>query len=114
MWAPVQTPAALMGRSRRHRTDVELRRKRDQEDARARETRLAQEAAAYRAQWQRKQRRKVLAYVLFALAPIIVITHILEHVGVFQLFNPRLEDLLIGYPTALVMMVAGAIALGTE
>lgn len=103
-----------MGRSRRHRADVELRRKREKDEALARETQLSQEAAAFRAEWQRKKRMKVVAYVLFALAPIIVITHILEHVGVFQLFNPRLEDLLIGYPTALVLLVLGAIALGTE
>jgi len=107
-------PERVMGRSRRHRTDVEHRRKAEKEDARARETRLAQEAAAFRADWQHKQRKKVLAYVLFVLAAIVVVTHVLEHVGVFQLFNPGLEDLLIGYPTALLMLIAGAIALGTE
>lgn len=56
----------------------------------------------------------MLAYVLFTLAPIVIVTHILEHVGVFQLFSPGLEDVLVGYPTAFVMAVMGGIALGTE
>lgn len=102
-----------MGR-RRHRPDVELRRKRERDEARAQETQLAQEAAAYRATWQRRKRRKVLAYVLFALAPIVVVTHILEHGGVFQLFSPGLEDVLVGYPTAFLMVIMGAMALGVE
>lgn len=101
-----------MGR-RRHRVDVALRRERKQDEARARETQLAQEVA-HREAWERRRRRKVLAYVLFALALIVVVTHILEHAGVFQLFSPGLEDVLVGYPTAFVLVVMGAIALGTE
>ncbi len=103
-----------MGRSRRHRPAVELRRQKEKDDAQARETQRAQEAAAFRATWQRQQRRRALAYVLFVLAPVVIISHILEHGGVFQLFNPSLEDLLVGYPTAFLMVIVGAIFLGTD
>lgn len=111
---PLRASGTLMGRSRRRRVDVELRRKREREEQRSHETQLAQQAAAFRAEWRKKQRHKVFAYVMFALAPIVVVTHILGHADVIRLFNPRLEDLLIGYPTAFAMVVAGAIALGTE
>lgn len=101
-----QKPLTL-GRSRRHRPSVELRRRRDQEEARARETQAAQASAAAKAAWEHRQRRKVLAWVFFALAPIVIVTHMLEHVGVFQLYSAGLEDLTIGYPTALLLLIAG-------
>ncbi|MGI9034325.1 MAG: hypothetical protein ACR2HY_11820 [Acidimicrobiales bacterium] len=98
-----------MGRSRRHRPSVELRRKRDQESARARETQAAQAAAAARVAWEHRRRRKAMAWALFAVAPIVVITHLLEHVGVLQLYSASLEDLTIGYPTAFLLLIAGGI-----
>lgn len=103
-----------MGRARRHRSNVELRRQRDREEQRSRETQLAQQAAKFRAEWQKRQRHKVFAYAMFVLAPIVVITHMLEHADVIRLFDQRLEDLLIGFPTAFALVIAGAIALGTE
>ena len=42
------------------------------------------------------------------LAPVIFITHILEHVGVFRVMSPGLEDILIGYPTAFIVAILGA------
>jgi len=50
-----------------------------------------------------------MAWALFAVAPIVVITHLLEHVGVLQLYSASLEDLTIGYPTAFLLLIAGGI-----
>jgi hypothetical protein len=111
---PRRALGKLMGRSRRHRGNVELRRRREREEQRSRETQLAQQAAEFRAEWQKRRRHKVFAYVMFALAPVVVITHMLEHADVLRLFDQSLEDLLIGFPTAFAMLIAGAIALGTE
>jgi hypothetical protein len=38
--------------------------------------------------------------------------HILEHAGLVQLFNPALEDIAVGFPTAGGLAIAGGIALG--
>ena len=46
--------------------------------------------------------------VCLLLAPVIFITHILEHVGVFRVMSPGLEDILIGYPTAFILAILGA------
>lgn len=46
--------------------------------------------------------------VCLVLAPVIFITHVLEHVEVLRLMSPGLEDLLIGYPTAIVLAILGA------
>ena len=97
-----------------NRAKVELRRRREQETARAREAQAAQAAAEARRALQQRKRRKVMAWVLFALAPVVVVTHVLEHVGVFQLYAPPLEDLTIGYPTAFILVIAGGILLGTD
>ena len=43
---------------------------------------------------------------------MVAVTHILEHAGVFQVMSPGLQDLLIGYPTAGIIAVAGGIVLG--
>ena len=73
----------------------------------------AQAEAAARAERLRlRKRRRAAAYSLFAAAGIVAASHVLEHLGVIRLFNPTAEDLLLGYPTAGVLAVVGAISLG--
>ncbi len=57
-------------------------------------------------------RRAWVARTLLALAAVVAFTHVLEHLGVIQVFTPGLEDLLIGFPTAGLLAVVGGIALG--
>lgn len=70
------------------------------------------EAEARRRRYRTRRRRRVAAWALFALAAVVAITHILEHAGAFQVMSPGLEDLLIGYPSAMLVAVAGGIVLG--
>ena len=61
---------------------------------------------------RRRRRQRLGVAVLLALAPIVFVTHFLEHVDPFQLFNPSLEDLTIGFPTAVVLAVIGLVLVG--
>lgn len=59
-----------------------------------------------------QRKRAWIARALFALAVIIAATHVLEHLGVFQVMSPGWEDLLVGYPAAGVLAILAAAALG--
>ena len=59
-----------------------------------------------------KRKRKQLAALFFLAAFVVALTHVLEHAGIFQVFNPGLEDFLIGFPTAGGLAILGGIALG--
>lgn len=59
-------------------------------------------------QYRRLRQRRRVAIVLFVLGPLVAAFHLLEHLNFVRLFNPHLEDLLIGYPTAIVLLVVGA------
>jgi hypothetical protein len=55
--------------------------------------------------------RRALSYGLFGLAVVVAVSHIAEHGGLLRFFSPGLEDRLIGYPTAAVLAILGAILL---
>ncbi len=69
-------------------------------------------AKAAAARYARRQRRRRFAVVLFVLGPLVAAFHLVEHLGFVRLFNPRLEDVLIGYPTALGLLIVGGILWG--
>lgn len=95
------------------RTRRERRRRRKAASVRAHQTQQAQtEAEARRRRYRGRQQRRIVAWALFALAAVIALTHVLEHAGIFQVMSPGLEDLVIGYPAAMVIAVAGGVALG--
>ena len=57
-------------------------------------------------------RRRVLSWSLFALAGIIAVQHVLAHGGFRPIpISMGLQDLLLGYPMAILLAVAGGIAL---
>ena len=56
-------------------------------------------------------RRRVFGWTLVALAVVIGVTHWLAHLGVLY-EDTGLYDLTIGYPTAGLLGIAGAIVLG--
>jgi di/tricarboxylate transporter len=49
---------------------------------------------------------------LIGAAPVVFLSHLLEHTGVFQLMGTRLQDILVGYPTAVALLVVGVVLLG--
>lgn len=63
-------------------------------------------------QLSRWTKRRVLSWSLFVLAGVVAVQHVLAHGG-FQPIPISMgwQDLLIGYPTAMVLAIAGGIAL---
>lgn len=73
------------------------------------------EAAQRRSEWERRRRRRFLAYALMALGAIVGGSHVLEHAGAFRLLpNPALQDIILGYPTAGVLVVVGLMMLPAQ
>lgn len=64
--------------------------------------------------YRRRRRRQVLATVLFGLAGLVLVSHLLEHVGVLRLMSPAAQDILVGYPTAGLLAIVGGIMLGVR
>ena len=46
------------------------------------------------------------------MAPVVAISHMLEHLGKFQLMSPAAEDIFIGWPMALALLIIGGILWG--
>lgn len=69
-------------------------------------------AAAALQRFNSRRRRRAVAIVLFVLGPIIAVSHILEHLGSFELMRPAMEDVFIGWPTAFVLVIIGGILWG--
>lgn len=101
---------------RKDRQERHARRRRVQaQQNQAQQTQRAQaEAAERRRRHLSWRRRKIMAWSLFGLAILVAVTHILEHLGAFQVMSPGLQDLFIGYPMAIALGVAAAIVAGTD
>jgi hypothetical protein len=97
---------------RRRRGAAGVRRRRKVADTRAHQTQAAQQQAERRKLTPAAyMRRRALAYGLFGLAVLIAASHVVEHGGYLRLLSPGLEDLLIGYPTAALLAIVGAVIL---
>ena len=58
------------------------------------------------------RKRQWIAGGLFSAGAIVGVSHIVEHAGVFHVFSSGIDDFLIGYPMAGLLVVYGAIKLG--
>ncbi|MFC5175117.1 hypothetical protein [Nocardioides taihuensis] len=57
-------------------------------------------------------RRRILSWSLFGLAGLVAVQHLLAHAGLRPVpLSMGWQDVLIGYPTAIVLAIIGAIAL---
>lgn len=57
-------------------------------------------------------KRRILSWSLFGLAGLIAVQHVLAHGGFRPIpISMGWQDLLIGYPTAIVIAIIGGIAL---
>ena len=81
-------------------------------EARARSTQAAQEKADEKKLSPRAYaRRRFLGWSLIALGSVVLVQHLIEHMGFFTLISRGLDDLVAGYPLAGVLGVAGVIIL---
>lgn len=56
-------------------------------------------------------RRRAIGWTMVVAGVIVGVQHWLQHLGVHELLSPGWADLLIGYPTAMLLAVGGAIVL---
>lgn len=96
-------PARLVKRRLRNRRHQEL----SPEDQRRREVQ-----ADINRQLRRWPPRRIAAWSLFAIAAVIGAQHVIAHLGVQPLpLSMGWQDLLVGYPTALLLLILGAFVL---
>jgi hypothetical protein len=105
-----------MGRSRQRqarRQKQAVDRRRSARDDAARETQRLQQAAEFRRDFKRRQRRHTVAFVIWGLAAIVAIGHFFEHAGTVQIVSASFQDLAIGWPMAGLLAVVGGVIYGT-
>lgn len=81
---------------------------------RAEEELLAQveRAEQLRRFFRRRHKQKVAGWILALLGPVILFGHLAEHAGSIRIMPIGWEDLLIGFPTGSLMLVAAGILFG--
>jgi hypothetical protein len=91
-----------------------LRRARNRRDATNRHREQAKpKKTAYTPAYYRQLYRRIAGWSLAGVGLLVAGSHVITHLGYFQVL-PRVElqDLLMGYPMAGVLFVAGIILLG--
>jgi len=88
-------------------------RRRAEQATEARKTQELQAQAEARRELSHQLRRHVLAWGLWAVATVVAVGHFFEHAEVLRLMSPKVEDLVIGWPTAALLALAGGIVYGT-
>ena len=91
----------------------ESRRRRKATDAVARRTQAqqARAAEAKKITMAQYRLRRAVGWTLVAVGVFIGVSHWIGHLGYFHVASPGVEDLLIGYPTAALIAIAGSIVL---
>jgi ferric-dicitrate binding protein FerR (iron transport regulator) len=79
------------------------------------ESELQRKKSAIEQQIRHRRRRRYTAYLLFVLAGLTIVSHLLTHAGAITIIADRgLADILIGYPTGGVLGVAGLMLLPAQ
>lgn len=94
------------------RTGAGSRRRDKRAEARAKETQRAQhEAEAGKLTLAAYRRRRLLGWSLVGLGVVVGVQHWLSHLGLFSVISPGVDDVVVGYPLAGLLGIAGAIVL---
>lgn len=80
-----------------------------------RESRKERQATTFTEHYRRYRRRRVLAVGLVALGAVVVLTHVVVHLGnITWLPTTGLQDLATGYPMGGLLIVLGLVVLGRQ
>lgn len=71
-------------------------------------------AVASEAGWWTPERVQKAGWILIGLGVLTFLQHLVSHMGFFVVMSGTADDLLIGYPTAAVLVFAGVWLLGRE
>jgi hypothetical protein len=61
-------------------------------------------------EYQRERRRRTGGWVLVGIGAVMAVVHMITHLGRLQIIG--MQDLLIGYPMAAVVILAGFLLVG--
>lgn len=102
----------VASRSRQLRRErQQIKRRRSQREAEARETHARQARAALHKDFSRQRRRRAISCMLFILAGVMAVYHLFEHLDVVPPMtgSSGLDDLVVGWPLAGLLGITGAI-----
>jgi di/tricarboxylate transporter len=101
-----------MARAKKRRAAVVAKTRDKRREARARQTQRAQERAASRRLSPRADRaRRTIGWVLVGLGVVVGVSHWLTHLGAWDFASQGIEDLVAGYPMAVLLGIGGAVVL---
>jgi len=66
--------------------------------------------SVYTIEYRRERRRLMIGWVLVGIGAVMAVVHMITHLGRLQLIG--MQDLLIGYPMAGVLILAGFLLVG--
>lgn len=105
--------ASKKRKRRPHRSEVTHRRQRQQAAARTQATvDAAGRAEEMRRAFRRHRRNQIAGWVSLAAGLVIGLVHFVDHLNLIHLFSKSLEEAVIGWPTAGILVVVGVIFLG--
>lgn len=64
----------------------------------------------YTIEYQRERRRRIGGWILVGIGTVMAVVHMITHLGRLQIIG--MQDLLIGYPMAAVVVLAGFLLVG--
>lgn len=64
----------------------------------------------YTIEYRRERRRRVVGWALVGIGAVMAVVHMITHLGRLQIIG--MQDLLIGYPMAVVLVLAGFMLVG--
>lgn len=64
----------------------------------------------YTIEYQQERRRRIGGWVLVGIGAVMAVVHMITHLGRLQIIG--MQDLLIGYPMAAVVILAGFLLVG--
>jgi hypothetical protein len=91
-----------------------VERRRAASEVEARETQRKQAEAAMRLKYINRRRHHIASFVIWGVAVILAVSHFFEHLNLFQVMSAGLEDVLIGWPLAIMLALVGAIVWGRD
>ena len=65
-------------------------------------------ASTKRMSYRKRRNRRVGGWVLVSIGTFVGITHWFSHLGFLHIASPAVQDLAIGYPMAVLLIVVGA------
>jgi hypothetical protein len=71
---------------------------------------MTRRGSIYTASYRGERRRRIFGWVLVAIGTVMAVIHMVAHLGRLKIIG--YQDLLIGYPMAAVLILAGFLLVG--